>query len=56
MKIVSAIHKINPDAQVYIMGYYNPFPQMPQEVQPMLAPVIKRLNTAIADGGTASEC
>ena len=47
MKIVSGIHKINPDAQVYIMGYYNPFPQMPQDVQPMLAQLLKGLNTAI---------
>jgi len=48
MMIVSAIHKINPDAQVYIMGYYNPFPQMPEEVQPMLAQLLKGLNTAIS--------
>ncbi|MCM3710516.1 S-layer homology domain-containing protein [Sporosarcina luteola] len=48
MQIVSAIHKINPDAQVYIMGYYNPFPQMPQEVQPMLAQLLTGLNTAIS--------
>jgi len=48
MKIVSAIHQINPEAQVYIMGYYNPFPQMPQEIQPMLAQLLKGLNTAIA--------
>ena len=47
-KIVSAIHKINPDAQVYLMGYYNPFPQMPQEVQPLLDQLLIGLNTAIA--------
>ncbi|WP_263491931.1 hypothetical protein, partial [Escherichia coli] len=24
MKIITEIHKLNPDAQVYVMGYYNP--------------------------------
>lgn len=47
MKIVSMIHEINPDAQVYVMGYYNPFPHLPAELQPMLGKMLVGLNTAI---------
>lgn len=47
MKIVSMIHEINPDAQVYVMGYYNPFPHLPAELQPMLEQMLVGLNTAI---------
>ena len=28
--ILKGIHKINPDAQVIVMGYYNPFPKLKQ--------------------------
>lgn len=47
MQIISAIHKINPDAQVYVMGYYNPYPHMPAEVQPLLAQLLAGVNKAI---------
>ena len=48
MNVVTAIHKINPDAQIYLMGYYNPFPHMPEEIQPMLEQLLVGINTAIA--------
>ncbi|MFS0689573.1 S-layer homology domain-containing protein [Sporosarcina sp. 179-K 8C2 HS] len=47
MQIITAIHKINPDAQVYVMGYYNPYPHLPKEIQPLLAQLLDGVNKAI---------
>lgn len=47
MKIITAIHTINPDAQVYVMGYYNPYPHLPAEIQPLLAQLLVGVNKAI---------
>ncbi|MGN7386201.1 S-layer homology domain-containing protein [Sporosarcina sp. SAFN-015] len=47
MKIITEIHKLNPDAQVYVMGYYNPYPHLPAEIQPLLAQLLAGVNTAI---------
>jgi lysophospholipase L1-like esterase len=47
MKIISAIHTMNPDAQVYVMGYYNPYPHLPAEIQPLLAQLLAGVNKAI---------
>jgi len=47
MKIITAIHTINPDAQVYVMGYYNPYPHLPAEIQPLLAQLLAGVNKAI---------
>lgn len=47
MKIITEIHKLNPDAQVYVMGYYNPYPHLPAEIQPLLAQLLTGVNTAI---------
>ncbi|WP_262175764.1 GDSL-type esterase/lipase family protein [Saccharococcus sp. Marseille-Q5394] len=47
MKIITAIHTINPDAQLYVMGYYNPYPHLPAEIQPLLAQMLTGVNKAI---------
>jgi len=51
LTIVAEINKINPNVQIYVMGYYNPFPNMPKEIQPLLNNLVEGLNTSI---GTAA--
>ncbi|MDN4606571.1 S-layer homology domain-containing protein [Sporosarcina highlanderae] len=46
-EIIKLIHAINPDVNVYIMGYYNPFPHLPKEIQPLLNNLLVNLNGAI---------
>lgn len=48
--IMAQINQINPDAQVYVMGYYNPFPYMSEDVQPLLKQLLDMLNKAITTG------
>ncbi|MBO0587679.1 S-layer homology domain-containing protein [Sporosarcina sp. E16_8] len=48
--IMAQINEINPDAQVYVMGYYNPFPYMSEDIQPLLKQLLDMLNKAIATG------
>ena len=45
--ILGHIQQLNPDAKVYVMGYYNPFPHAAPEMQPMLAQLLQSLNGAI---------
>lgn len=47
-EIISVIHSINPKAQVYIMGYYNPFPHLSKDIQPLLSQLLDGLNKAIS--------
>ena len=44
---LTAIDQLNPDADVYVMGYYNPFPYSPQEQQASLMPILGALNQSI---------
>lgn len=48
--ILKAIYAINPDVEVYIMGYYNPFPQVDKIYQPQIAQLLTGLNGAIQAG------
>lgn len=48
--IMVQISQLNPDAQVYVMGYYNPFPYMSEDLQPMLNQLLTTLNKTIATG------
>lgn len=41
------IRQLNPDVPVYVMGYYNAFPYLPQETQAQLKPALDGLNQAI---------
>lgn len=48
--IMAQINEINPDTQVYVMGYYNPFPYMSEDLQPLLKQLLDMLNKAITTG------
>lgn len=48
--ILKQIDQINPDAKVYVMGYYNPFPYMSEEVQPIFKLLLDSLNKSIVAG------
>ncbi|CAH2714722.1 hypothetical protein BACCIP111895_01898 [Neobacillus rhizosphaerae] len=45
--ILSTIDQLNPKVKVYVMGYYNPFPYMPQEQQAQLLPLLTAFNGQI---------
>lgn len=46
--ILNQIKTLAPKAQVYLMGYYNPFWDLPQEDQDLLAPALAQINTALS--------
>jgi len=48
--IMAQINEINPDVQVYVMGYYNPFPYMSEDMQPLLKQLLGMLNNSISTG------
>jgi lysophospholipase L1-like esterase len=45
--ILSTIDQLNPKVKVYVMGYYNPFPYLPQEQQDQLLPLLIAFNGQI---------
>lgn len=45
--ILSTIDDLNPNVEVYVMGYYNPFAYYPEEVQEFLLPLLNSLNSEI---------
>ncbi|WP_173918199.1 GDSL-type esterase/lipase family protein [Halobacillus sp. Marseille-Q1614] len=45
--VLSKIDAINPDARVYVLGYYNPFPYAPEALQPQLKFLLDALNGVI---------
>jgi lysophospholipase L1-like esterase len=45
--ILTAIDELNPNVEVYVMGYYNPFAYYPEQVQDFLVPLIDALNVEI---------
>lgn len=49
-EILRGIYQINPNAQVYVMGYYNPFPHLGAEFQPSLNQMLSGLNQSIQAG------
>lgn len=46
-QILAKIDELNPKAKVYVMGYYNPYPYLPQEEQAQLLPLLTGLNGQI---------
>jgi lysophospholipase L1-like esterase len=44
---LTAIHKLNPKARVYIMGYYDPFPTLKRAYGVSMTPMVALLNTNI---------
>ncbi|WP_153731117.1 S-layer homology domain-containing protein [Sporosarcina obsidiansis] len=53
-QILTEIYQLNPDAQVYVMGYYNPFPHIDAKIQPQITQLVKGLNGAIQSGMTGT--
>jgi lysophospholipase L1-like esterase len=45
--ILNKIDELNPNTKVYVMGYYNPFPHLPEEQQAQLLPLLDALNETI---------
>ncbi|MEO2075736.1 MAG: L,D-transpeptidase family protein [Bacillus sp. (in: firmicutes)] len=45
--ILSTIDGLNPNVKVYVMGYYNPFPYLPEAQQAQLLPVLTAFNGQI---------
>lgn len=48
--ILAKIYEKNPQAQVYVMGYYNPFPHLSAELQPQINDLLNNLNGSIQLG------
>ncbi|PID03296.1 N-acetylmuramoyl-L-alanine amidase [Sporosarcina sp. P2] len=53
-KILAKIYQLNPAAQVYVMGYYNPFPYLSPQNQPVVNQLVITLNDAIKKGMTGT--
>ncbi len=49
-EILGQISEINPKAKVYVMGYYNPYPHLPEALQPQLEQLLQQLNHSIEVG------
>jgi glucan-binding YG repeat protein/lysophospholipase L1-like esterase len=45
--ILTGIDQLNPNVKVYVMGYYNSFPYLPQEQQAQLLPLLAAFNGQI---------
>ncbi|WP_419958011.1 S-layer homology domain-containing protein [Psychrobacillus psychrotolerans] len=46
-QILKSIYSINPNVQVYVMGYYNPFPHLDKKYQVQIAQLMSGINGAI---------
>ncbi|MCH1625258.1 GDSL-type esterase/lipase family protein [Ferdinandcohnia quinoae] len=51
--IIQSLKKLNPDAKIYVMGYYYPLPHISDAQRPPLVQVTKGLNQTIAATVTA---
>lgn len=49
--IFKEIRDLNPSADIYVMGYYNPFPILPSPYKEQFLPLLDALNKVIADTG-----
>jgi len=47
--IFKEIRELNPNAEIYVMGYYNPFPILPSQYKEQIALMLDTLNKIIAD-------
>lgn len=52
--ILATIDGLNPDAKVYVMGYYNVLPYLPEPLQPVLLPILDTFNNAIESTASAN--
>ncbi|RWZ58638.1 hypothetical protein EQV77_06635 [Halobacillus fulvus] len=51
---LGTIDQINPNAKVYVMGYYNPFPNLPENQLAPLLPILDQLNAIIQQATAAN--
>lgn len=54
-QILAKIYALNPDAQVYVMGYYNPFPYLSPQHQPLVEQLVMTMNDTIKKGMTGTD-
>lgn len=56
-QILAKIYELNPDVQVYVMGYYNPYPHLDSTIQPQINQLVDGLNESIQAGmkGTSAK-
>jgi lysophospholipase L1-like esterase len=52
--ILKTIEALNPKAKVYVMGYFNVLPYLPEDVQKSLLPVLDAFNRAIESTALAN--
>lgn len=52
---INAIHAVNPDIDVYVMGYYFPYPHLPEEKKAPFVKLSKGLNQVIESTSIAAE-
>jgi lysophospholipase L1-like esterase len=46
--ILKEIRSLNPNADIYVMGYYNPLPSLPSQYQTLLNILLSQLNSTIS--------
>jgi lysophospholipase L1-like esterase len=47
--ILGEINSLNPEAKVYVMGYYNAYPYLPADQQEQFLPILNELNEVIKE-------
>ena len=52
IQILTAVKGLNPNVDIYVMGYYNPFPNLPNEYKTVILPLLTQLNTLIEQAVT----
>lgn len=54
-EILTPIYQINPNVQIYIMEYYNPFPHLDSQYQAQIDLLLTQLNRSIQKGMEGTE-
>jgi lysophospholipase L1-like esterase len=53
--ILEEIKTLNPNAHVYVMGYYNAYPYLPADQQEQFLPILNELNDTIKDAAISED-
>ncbi|WCK52676.1 GDSL-type esterase/lipase family protein [Aneurinibacillus sp. Ricciae_BoGa-3] len=53
-RVIQDIQQVNPTARIYLLGYYNPFPGLPESVQNEIRPLLDGLNGALKEAAQQS--
>ena len=54
-KIITAIKTLNPNVDIYVMGYFNPFPILPEPYKSQILPLLAQLNNIIEQAAAQSQ-